>query len=227
MGIVLAKGIGLGGVFGMLAYAGTIEGTIRYQGTVPPPQLRAVLKDQEHCGLGVSVQTVQVHNDQGALAGAVVNVKGMKKETFRNNGQKERKVLNMQCAFAPRIGVARAGEEIEVRNQDPILHNTHIKLGKRTFLNVAQVPGGRPIVKRLKRAGLHTIRCDKHVFMESYLYVFNHPYYDLTDQTGTFRIAGVPPGKHPVQVWHETLGTLEKVVSIPATGTVRVDFSYP
>ncbi len=216
-----AQGLSLIGV----TYAGTIEGTVYYRGVVPAPQLKAVTKDQDHCGVGVSVQTIQIHNDQGALSGAVVSIEGMKKEDYVAS-KKERMVLNTQCAFTPRIGVARKGEEIEVRNQDPILHNTHIKLGKRTFLNVAQVPGGKPIVKRLKRHGLHKIRCDKHVFMESFLYVFNHPYYDRTDKTGTFHISGVPPGKHPIQVWHETLGILKKVVNVPKEGTVRVAFSY-
>ncbi len=217
-----AQGLSLIGV----AYAGTIEGTVHYQGVVPEPQLKAVTKDQEHCGVEVSVQTINVHDTHGALSGAVVSIEGMKKEDYVAS-KKDRMVLNMQCAFRPRIGVARQGEEIEVRNQDPILHNTHIKLGKRTFLNVAQVPGGKPIVKRLKRHGLHKIRCDKHIFMESYLYVFSHPYYDRTDKKGAFRISDIPPGKHAIQVWHETLGILENMVNVPTKGTVRVDFSYP
>jgi len=82
-------------------------------------------------------------------------------------------------------------------------------------------------VKRLKRSGLHAIRCDKHVFMEGYLHVFSHPFYAQTNQAGAFRIADIPPGNQAVRVWHETLGVLEKVVSIPLQGTVRVDFAYP
>ncbi len=224
---VLANGIGLGEFLGLSAYAGTVEGTIYYQGVIPKPRLRAVIKDQEYCGVGVSIQTVHVHDAQGALSGAVVSVEGMKREEYRKDGTKDRKVINMHCAFSPRIGVARLGQDIEVRNQDPILHNTHIRLGKRTILNVAQVPGGKPIVKRLKRSGLHSVRCDKHIFMESSLYVFNHPFYDLTDKAGAFRISGIPPGKHPIQVWHETLGILEKVVRVPKEDTVRIDFAYP
>lgn len=64
------------------------------------------------------------------------------------------------------------------------------------------------------------------LFMEGYLLVFDHPFYALTNQTGTFRLAGIPPGNHRVRVWHETLGVLEKVVGISEKGTVRVDFTY-
>ncbi len=206
-------------------HAGTLEGTVRYRGEPPKPTLMKVAKDQEQCGDEVSIQTIHIHNAKGVLSDVVVSVKSLSKAL--EDKKIQRPVINMKCAFAPRISLARLGQEIEVRNQDPILHNTHIKLGKRTFLNVAQIPGGRPIVKSFKRQGVYTVRCDKHVFMEAYLHVFAHPFHALTNQTGTFRIADIPPGKHPIRVWHETLGILDKIVNIPEKGTVRFDFIYP
>jgi hypothetical protein len=222
----LVFGYGGGHVMGLgeMTHAGTLEGTVHYQGQKPTPK---VVKNQEHCGTEVVIQTISLHDIHGALGAAVVSVEGMKGEEFSAALTPKRPVLNTQCAFAPRIGLARQGQELEIRNQDPILHNTHIKHGKRTFLNVAQVPGGNPIVKRLKRSGLHTIRCDKHVFMEAYLHVFSHPFYALTNHTGTFRITDIPPGNHTIKVWHETLGVMEEVVKITAKGTVHVDFAYP
>ncbi len=208
-----------------MASAGILEGTVHYVGPDRPPKIMRVTKDQDHCGDEVSVQTIDTEDSSGTLSDVVVSVEGMKVDAQPEKTQ--RPVLNMRCAFSPRISVARQGQEIEVRNQDPILHNTHIKHGRRTFLNVAQVPSGKPIIKRLKRHGLHTIRCDKHVFMEAYLHVFSHPYYALTSKTGTFRIRDIPSGEYPIRVWHETLGIQEKVVSIPKNGTVHVKFTYP
>ena len=218
-----------GGGFGAIevASAGTLEGTVYYLGPVPSPKVIRVLKDQDHCGTEVRVQTIHLQNSHGALRDAVVSVESMLTEEVAQAPKIERSVLNTRCAFAPRIGLGRLGQEIEIRNQDPILHNTHIKHGRRTFLNVAQVPGGHPIVKRLKRSGLHKIRCDKHVFMEGYLHVFSHPFYALTSKAGAFRISDIPPGKYPIRVWHETLGILEKVVNIPENGAVQVKFTYP
>ena len=206
-------------------HAGTLEGTIYSQSSQPPPKVLAVTKDQDHCGAEVNIQTVHLHGPQGVLSEAVVNVQGINAPL--ETGAVQRPVINMHCAFAPRISTAQQGQEIEVHNQDPILHNTHIKLAKRTFLNVAQVPSGKPIIKRLNRHGLHVIRCDKHVFMEAYLHVFSHPFYALTDATGKFRITGIPAGDHPIRVWHETLGVLNKMVTIPSNGTVTLNFAYP
>ncbi|MEX0830461.1 MAG: hypothetical protein WD032_09460 [Nitrospirales bacterium] len=187
-----------------------------------------VAKDQDYCGTEVLIQTINIHDAHGALSGVVVSVEGMEdREEEVHIDNIERSVLNRECAFSPRIGTARKGQAVEIRNLDPILHNTHIKYGRRTFLNVAQVPGGKLIVKRLKRSGVHDIRCDKHVFMKGYLHVFSHPFYALTNQTGTFRITGIPVGDHLIHVWHETLGVLDTVVNIPENGTIRVDFAYP
>ncbi len=221
--------LSLGSTHGILleedVYAGTIEGTVHYLGPKPTPKVLPVTRDQGHCGTEVRIQTIHIHDAHGALSDVVVSVQDMEEQS--DSTKIERPVLNMRCAFFPRIGTARKGQEIEIRNQDPILHNTHIKYEKRTFLNVAQVPGGKPIVKRLKRAGLHDIRCDKHVFMEGSLHVFSHPYYSMTNQTGMFRIEGIPAGKHPIRVWHETLGILEKIVNVSEKGAVQVKFTYP
>jgi len=39
--------------------------------------------------------------------------------------------------------------------------------------------------------------------------------------------AGVPPGKHEISLWHETLGTLTKQVSVPSQGELSVTPQYP
>ena len=86
-----------------------------------------------------------------------------------------RKIINNECAFTPRVVTGKKGDILEIANYDPILHNTHIIQGNRTFLNVAQLPNSRTIRKRIKREGVHHIRCDKHTFMEAVLVVFDHP----------------------------------------------------
>ena len=225
---VLMGWVCLGGFWGMPVSAGTLEGAVHYIGPKPLSTIMKVVKDQDHCGTEISVQTINLHDDLGALSNAVVSVEGIEAVKFEGeNVEDEPSVINLQCAFSPRIATARLGQKIEVRNQDSILHNAHIKLGERTILNVAQVPNGIPIVKRLKRPGLHSIRCDKHVFMKAFLQVFPHHYYAQTNDTGAFRITDIPPGKHPIRVWHESLGILEKMVNVPKTGTVRVKFTYP
>ena len=204
----------------------TISGTVRFSGAVPPPTIVNVLKDPEHCGVQVAIQPVKVHGPAGALESAIVSLEGtFPMKNFPANS--DHPVVNAQCAFTPRVIGAQTGQDVEVRNQDPILHNTHIKLGKRTFLNVAQVPNGRPIIKMLKQPGHYSIKCDKHTFMEGHLVVFNHPFFSITDSSGNFHLAQVPPGIYQLQVWHETLGYLTQNLNIVAQSDLRLDLVYP
>ncbi len=135
-------------------------------------------------------------------------------------------VRNKECRFHPHVAVAQMGAEVQIFNDDPVMHNTNIIVDNSTALNVAMVAGGSSIKKRLKKPGLHLVKCNVHKFMQAYRMVFDDPYFDQTTETGQFSIAGVSPGLHRISVWHETLGVLEKDVQVPARGTVIVDLEY-
>ena len=86
--------------------------------------------------------------------------------------------------------------------------------------------GGVPVRKPLKKEGLHLVKCNVHKFMQAYQYVFSHPVFDQTNETGQLRIVGLPSGLHAVSVWHETLGVLHKEIQVPVRGTVTIDFEF-
>jgi hypothetical protein len=39
--------------------------------------------------------------------------------------------------------------------------------------------------------------------MVAYVHAFNHPYHAVTDTTGAYAIADVPPGEYELTMWHE------------------------
>jgi hypothetical protein len=47
--------------------------------------------------------------------------------------------------------------------------------------------------------------------------------FGVTDDTGTYTIDGIPPGKHKVKLWHERLGEKEQEVEIVAGQTATLD----
>ena len=116
---------------------------------------------------------------------------------------------------------------VEIGNDDPVLHNTHIRSGGKTVLNVAMVPHGPNIQKQVKQPGLLNVKCDAHKFMQGFVMAFTHPFFSISDESGRFRIEGIPQGLHRITVWHETLGTLQKEVNVPAQGEISVHFNYP
>jgi hypothetical protein len=111
-----------------------------------------------------------------------------------------------------------------VVNQDPMLHNTHMYLDKKTVFNAALPRTGMEIKKPIQKAGLVSIQCDEHDWMQGYLYVADQPYLSTTDDTGAYSLGDVPPGTYKVKVWHEAFGEQVQTVTVPAKGKVVADF---
>ncbi len=202
-----------------------VVGKVFFYGELPVAETHVVKADEEVCGKEVSIQAIQVDEATSGLRQVVVSVKDPPVSGIEKVLPK-RIMENTKCVFMPRIGAARKGEVLEIHNQDPILHNTHIKLGKKTFLNVAQVANSRPIPKTLKRKGLHVIRCDKHTFMTGAFLVFDHHFFAVTDESGGFQLPTLPPGTYTIVVWHEILGSIEQEVTVPAKGSVSMAFEF-
>jgi plastocyanin len=204
----------------------TIVGRVTFQGSLPPPQQLKVNRDQDICGLTVTIQPLIVDESSRGVRDVVINVEGIKHPTVESdNGVED--LTNKGCAFTPRIGVVKVGQILNLRNEDPMLHNTHIRMGKRTFVNVAQVVDGRLIPRLVNEPGFMSVNCDKHKFMQGYVFVFDHPYFAITDETGQFRIEDLPPGRWKTTIWHETLGTVQTDVIVPEHGEVSVRVEYP
>lgn len=207
----------------------TIEGRVIFRGTVPLPQVLPVTRNQEICGKTLSIQTMIVDPKSGGVKDTVVSLVLHEGSVMPISDQPSSTptVTNRTCAFHPRVGMAKPGDLLETRNEDPVMHNTHIHADNRTFLNVALVAGGRPVQKKVRSPGLMKVTCDAHPFMHAFVMVSDHDFVATTDALGRFSIIGVPPGKHEISLWHETLGPLKKQVTIPPLGTVTVTIEYP
>ena len=81
--------------------------------------------------------------------------------------------------------------------------------------------------KQLTKPGIYQVKCDVHKFMTAILMAFHHPFFAVTDGTGTFRISHLPPGDHVVTIWHETLGTLQQRITFPIRGEANLTIEYP
>lgn len=200
----------------------TVRGLITYRGSIPTGKPLSVTRDVDYCGTTVTNEALLVDRLSKGIAGVVVSLEGVTKgKAFP---AENRVVLeNERCRFSPRIRAVSVGSLIEINNTDPVLHNTHIRKGNATFLNVALPAKGKPIRKPLAEAAHLDVRCDAHQFMQASLHVFAHPYFAVTDQAGGFELPRVPPGTYSLRVWHETLGMVEKPLAVSGSGEVTVN----
>jgi uncharacterized protein (DUF2141 family) len=70
------------------------------------------------------------------------------------------------------------------------------------------------------------IKCDVHPWMGAYIGVFNHPFFAVTGDDGTFTITGLPPGKYVIRAWHEEFKTIDMTVEVASGETKEADFTY-
>ena len=212
------------------AFAQTEQGVVTvhvvYHGSIPPPTDVNVTRDPEICGAKVLLQALTVHSPSGGLKDAVVTIDGIPAPDSAPAGMAPKVLSNSRCSFSPHVMALQTGSPIEIHNQDPIMHNTHISNEMRTFINVAMVVNGRPVAKTVAKPGLYRAQCDVHKFMEGYVLASTHPYFGVTDDHGNARILNVPAGQHDISVWHERLGQLQAHVSVPPNGEATARFEF-
>ena len=204
----------------------TVSGRITFVGSLPRAEVMPVHRDSKFCGEMMLTEALQVEHASRGISGVVISLEGVAKGKPVVPENLPLTFENRTCRFIPRVSVAVVGSVLEIVNSDPILHNTHVRLGNRfgpTVINVAQPAGTRVIRKPIREVGFLDVRCDAHTFMRASIPVFEHPYFVVTDRAGRFELTQVPPGTYRLRIWHETLGSREKAITIPATGPVTVD----
>ncbi|HVN84512.1 MAG TPA: carboxypeptidase regulatory-like domain-containing protein [Candidatus Binatia bacterium] len=200
---------------------GAIRGTVRVSGDVPklPPQ--PVFKEHETCGETLPDERLLV-GANGALRNAAVFLVDVRTGKAVPRSQPVT-IDNLKCAFVPHVLTASAGQQVELHNSDPFIHDAHAVLDSRTLFNVA-IPKGRTVRRTLIEPGLVHLNCNvRHTWMHGYIYVTEHPYHAVTDETGQFRIEDIPPGTYTLRVWHELLGSVDGQVVIESGKTAAVD----
>jgi len=126
---------------------------------------------------------------------------------------KEKQVVLDQpcCAFTPHAIAIREGQEVVAKNSSPIVHNTNWQGHplKNSGGNRAVPAGGSIVIDGLK-ADKYSVKiaCNIHPWMSSWIRVYDHPYFALTDENGNFDIKLAPVGKYRLVGWHEAVGWL-------------------
>lgn len=186
---------------------GTIEGTVRLEGPAPAVAAKPILKDAAVCGRESAAESLVVGKG-GALANAVVFVKDAR---FAGSlpPAAGASVDQRQCRYVPHVQALPVGTALSLMNNDAILHNVHGNTLRAnepvvTAFNVAMPIKGQKLPVSLSKPGLIRLQCDAgHTWMNAWIYVFDHPYYAVTDANGRFVIGNVSAGEHVVEVWHE------------------------
>jgi hypothetical protein len=182
--------------------AGSIQGTVKVATPAPATTPHPVVKDGSVCGKDAPNESVVV-NKKGGLQNVVVFVKDAK---FAGKpAPVEKAALDQrQCRYFPHVQALTVGTPLSLMNNDAILHNVHANDTGMTVFNVAMPIKGQKLPIPMRKPGLMKLQCDAgHTWMNGWIYVFDHPYFAVTDDAGAFTIKDVPAGEYTIELWHE------------------------
>jgi len=103
--------------------------------------------------------------------------------------------------FHPYVTPVVAGTRISFPNHDTVQHHVYsLSPAKRFEIPLYRGESKEAIL--FDRPGIITLGCNIHDWMAAYVVVLATPYYAKSDATGSAAIAGLPPGRYELAVWH-------------------------
>lgn len=206
---------------------GRIEGRISVNGPLPTEEALALPESvAKVCGKVADSKTLEVGAGDG-LANAVVWVET--DPSPRAEGESAATIVldQRRCIYRPRVATARAGDLLEVRSSDDLLHNVRAGEGTRTLFNLAMPFSGMKVSKPLPgRTARVSVGCDVHPWMRAWVLVFDHPAYALTGADGSFRIDSAPVGTQTIHVWHERFPERSEKVQVEVGRPARLELAW-
>ena len=116
------------------------------------------------------------------------------------------------------------GQKLDILNSDGTLHNIHAlpKVNKE-FNKAMPRSKKRMTVQFDKSEAPFKVKCDVHPWMGAFIGVFDHPYFAVTDDDGSYVISGLEPGDYVIEAWHERLGSQTANVTV---GDSAANFTF-
>lgn len=135
------------------------------------------------------------------------------------------RMVQKDLVFTPALLPVQRGARVEFPNLDDTYHNIFSYSSAKRFDLGRYRPDERPIPSQVfDVAGLVTLRCDIHEHMRALILVLDTPHFVLTDESGRFRIDGLPTGPYVLKAWLNSRVVREQPVILREDAVLTVDF---
>lgn len=185
----------------------SLKGTFKFAGMPPTPGKLTVDKDTEVCGhgMGITDNSLLVASD-GGIANVVLYARAKRVHDDAKADAAAEVVFDQKdCMFLTHVLAFPVGAKVDIKNSDPIGHNTKIDPQKGVPFN-QNLPAGQSVayLASSEEALPATVSCSIHPWMRAYMLPRKDKYFAVTKPDGSFEIANLPAGEEvEIQVWHE------------------------
>ena len=207
----------------LAAQTGTLAGKVTLSGLAPKLTNLPVTRDMKTCGNNKPDESLAI-SEGGTVKNAVIWFTDVPLPRDFKPGKE--KLDQQQCVFVPHVLAAPIGTTVDVVNSDKALHNVRAQAGEVKLMNYAMPIPGHVVPTKLKKEGIFKVSCDVHPWMRGWLLVLPTAAFAITGEDGTYKIGGVPSGRHMVRIWHERLGERDAQIEIQADQTATHDVQY-
>lgn len=131
-------------------------------------------------------------------------------------------MLQQDKRFLPHVVAISVGSTVDFPNLDLIFHNAFSNFSGQPFDVGLYAPRTSRSVT-FKKAGIVRVFCNIHSMMSATIAVLGTPWYAVTQYSGKYNIANVPPGEYQLRIFHErampeNLKFLERRIVVPEGG---------
>lgn len=204
-----------------------VTGKITYEGEPPAVEKVKLNADPKCAALHKGgLERWQLHVKDGGLADVLVYVKTGVSGSYPPPA--EPAVLDQKgCDYVPHMLTMRAKQPLRIRNSDDTLHNIHPRPKLNAEFNIGQPRQGMESTRNFdKPEVMIPVGCDVHPWMRAYISVFDHPFYAVSKEGGSFEIKGLPAGEYEIEAFHGKLKGQTQKVSVKDGETATLDFTF-
>lgn len=181
----------------------TLKGRFVFAGDPGSPKQLLVDKDMAVCskdGLKLYDQSLRVDVSSKGLADVVLFVR--KSSRVKNPVPTTPVVFDQKnCEFLSPVFAARVGQPVDVRNSDPIGHNTNVS--GTSFNQLIPATEGTLYTPNAETGMPVSVTCNIHPWMKAYAVFRKDGYVAVSATDGSFTIPDLPAGEPlEFQVWH-------------------------
>jgi hypothetical protein len=207
---------------------GTLKGTFTFEGTAPDNPPYNVTKDPEVCEPGGQPPKQQLLVVDGASKG-IANIVIFARNASRVNDSAAPSTDPIefdqkQCVFLTHVLALSVGQPLQIKNSDPVGHNT--KIDGTGFNQMIPASGVVAFAAQKESASPLGVQCSVHPWMKAYMLPRKNGYFAVTAKDGTFEIPNLPAGEEiELQVWHEQAAGAQNALVVEGDAAKELKWS--